>query len=126
MLSDTAHGTACIKNNQYNMKRLAIAVIVVGLILGGIYIYKASSKVEYVKSAEPEATSTPKVQTIEVLERRINDAIQASSTATEVESYKAYTDTKEQIEKEIELKVTSQYRAEIEAREAKLEKEVSL
>ena len=105
------------------MKKSIIIIIVLIVLLGGYTYLKKGGVVEYKNIT---ATSTTKEITVEVLDKRISTAIAASSTATEVEAYKAYTEAKTQIEKEIELKVISEYRAEIEKREAKLEKEVSL
>lgn len=105
------------------MKRLAIVVIAVGLILGGIYTIKDKGTIEYIQG---ETQVVEKTVEVETLRKRIDEAIIASSTEIESEAQKAYNETKEQEQKKIELQVTSQYRAEIEKREAELEEQVSL
>jgi glutamate synthase domain-containing protein 3 len=102
------------------MKRLAIVVSIGAVILGGIIFIK-DEKVVY-KQGETQ------IQEIEVetLQKRIEDATTASSTEIEREAQKAFEKRKAQMLTEIELQETRKYRAEIEAREEKLEEQVSL
>jgi hypothetical protein len=104
------------------MKHLVIGVIVIGLILGGI-TYTKKDKIQYTKGDTQIVEKTVEVET---LQKRIDDAIHASSTAIESEAQKAFETKKMQLQTEIELEVTRAYRAEIEERESKLEEQVSL
>ena len=98
-------------------------VIAGGVILvGGMLTFKPNT-VEYIKG---ETQVVEKTVEIETLQKRIDDAITASSTEIEIEAKKAYDETVAKEKKEVELEVTRKYRAEIEAREATLEEEVSL
>ena len=116
--------TVAIVNNINNMKRKHIAiVIVVGLALGGVALIKKDSPIEYIQG---ETQVVEKTVEIETLQKRIDDAITASSTDIETQAQNAYNETKAQAQKEVELEVTRKYRAEIEAREAELEEQVSL
>lgn len=106
------------------MKRKHIAiVIVVGLALGGVALIKKDSPIEYIQG---ETQVVEKTVEVETLQKRIGDAITASSTDIETQAQNAYNETKAQAQKEVELEVTRKYRAEIEAREAELEEQVSL
>ena len=102
--------------------KYALAIVVV-LSLGGAFFF--TKEVEY---TAPIMEVIEKEVTVEVetLEKRIEDALTASSTEIETEAQKAFEEKKLQMQKEIELEVTRAYRAEIEAREATLEAEVSL
>lgn len=103
------------------MKRKHIAIVIVlGVILGGIALTKPKT-VEYIQGETHVVEKT-----VETLQKRVDEAITASSTEIEIEAQKAYTEAKEQAQKEVELIVTSQYRKEIEEREAQLEEQVSL
>ncbi len=106
------------------MKHIFIGVVTLGLISGGIYAY--SNKVKTIEYIQGETQVVEKTVEVETLRKRIDEAIIASSTEIESEAQKAYNETKEQEQKKIELQVTSQYRAEIETREAELEEQVSL
>ena len=116
--------TGTIVNNINNMKRKHIAiVIVVGLALGGVALIKKDSPIEYIQG---ETQVVEKTVEVETPQKRIGDAITASSTDIETQAQNAYNETKAQAQKEVELEVTRKYRAEIEAREAELEEQVSL
>jgi hypothetical protein len=66
-------------------------------------------------------------KTVEVevpeLEKKIKQAIAASSTEIAADAQKAYEERETFLKKQIELEVTRAYRAEIEKRETQLEKE---
>lgn len=101
------------------MKYIIIAVIVLGVILGGI---KFTQPTEY---TAPEVVEKEVTIEVETLRKRIDAALTASSTEIENEAQKAFEEKRKQLETEVELDVTRKYRAEIEAREAELEEQVS-
>ena len=102
------------------MKKYIIPVIVLGAVLGGIALNNKA--IEYVQGEPVEKIVEKEVPTLEM---RIADAISASSTATEAVAKKAYEEAKEQAETEIALRVTTEYRKEVEKKEAELEEKVS-
>jgi len=105
------------------MKKIIAIGVVIGIVGLGVVTWKSyilEGTVQYVQGEVVE-----KEVTVSDLEKRISDAISASSTAIETEASKAYEEKKTQMHKEVELQVTRAYKAEIEARETKLEKEVS-
>ena len=99
---------------------VVIGVLVLSAIAWKSYVFEGT--VQYIQG---EKEVVEKEVTISELEKRISDAISASSTAIETEASKAYEEKKTQMQKEVELQVTRAYKAEIEARETKLEEEVS-
>lgn len=101
------------------MKKAIIGVVAIGVVLSAIIMYSPKS-VEYIQG---EKEIVEKEVTISELEKRIADAISASSTDIERKAQAAFQEKKLQLEKEIELSVTRQYKKEIEARETTLEKE---
>lgn len=103
------------------MKRLAIVVIVLAILGGIAYFY--SSVEEY---TAPEVVEKEVPVEVDTLQKRINDAKAAEEMNIEAKAYKAYLESREQQEKEVELKVTNEYKKEIDAHIQKLEKEVSL
>lgn len=105
------------------MKKTITIVIVLGVILGGIALFYPS-KIE-VKNPEPQTVVETEFVEKERLDSLIETALTASSTAIEAEAQEAYNDAKKKAETEIKLRVTSEYRKEIEAREAALEEQVS-
>lgn len=103
------------------MKTLLIAIVIVGVLGGGIAIYK-QKPVEYIQTAVQTKEVVKEVNPLDV---RIENAINASSTQIEAESKQAYETKKSQMQTEVKLAVTRTYRAEIEAKEAELEKQAS-
>lgn len=103
-------------------KYIIVAVIVCGVILGGIAL-KSNEVEEFVAPAVVEKLVTQEVE-VETLQKRIDDAITASSTDIESASQKAYEDMKTQMRKEIELQVRTAYENELKAKRIELEKEV--
>ncbi len=104
------------------LKRLVIVGVVVAVILGGVTLIKPKT-IEYVKG---DTEVVEKTIEIETLQKRIDDAKVAEEMNTEATAYKMYLQTRAQIEKEIELKVTNEYKTEIDAKITELEKQVSL
>ena len=98
------------------MKKYIAPVLVLGAILGGIAL--KGSRVEYVN------TETVVEKEVPTLEKRIETAITASSTEIEAEAQKAYEAAKKNAENEIALRITTEYKKEIEQKETDLEKEV--
>lgn len=98
------------------MKKYIAPVLVLGVILGGIAL--KGSRVEYVN------TETVVEKEVPTLEKRIETAITASSTEIEAEAQKAYEAAKKNAENEIALRITTEYKKEIEQKETDLEKEV--
>lgn len=113
-----------LKIANQSMKRVAILVIVLGLILGGIYTYKTKTSIEVYVAPEKEIMK--ETIEVEVLDKRINAALEEAEMETEAKAYKAYTEKRTQLEKEIILEETRAYRKEIEQMESNLEKEISL
>lgn len=104
------------------MKRILIYVIAAGVILGGVTLIRPHT-IEYITQEGQTIENTVEV---DALQKRIDDAINASSTAIEAAAQQAYEDAKVKAQTEIELEVTQTYNKEIDAREAALEERVSL
>lgn len=118
--SDMRQSISLYYTNQNKMKKIILVVIVLGVIAG--YYALNNERLEYVQSETIEKIVEKEVPT---LEKRIADAINASSTATEAVAKKAYEEAKEKAETEIALRITTEYRKEVEQREAELEEKVS-
>lgn len=103
------------------MKYVTIVIVLI-VILGGIAYYKGSVSTY----TAPEVVEKKVEVEVEPLEKRIENALNASSTQIEAEAKKAYDEKRAQLETEVELNVTRTYRAEIEKRESELEDKVSL
>ena len=101
------------------MKKIILVVIVLAALTGG-YALTQKEPVEYIAPQVIE-----KEVEVETLQKRIDNAISASSTATEAVAKKAYEEAKEKAETEIALRITTEYRKEVEQREAELEEKVS-
>lgn len=99
-------------------------MVATAVILGVWYFNPFASQV-YVA---PETKTIEKIVEVETetLQKRIDNALTASSTDIETAAQAAYEEKKEKMRKEVELSVTTQYRKEIEEREARLEEQVSL
>lgn len=102
--------------------KYAITGVVVALIGGGYWLSQPVVA-ENVQTVIQTVTETVEVSE---LDRRIEEAQNASSSAIEDAAKAAYEETKKQKLLEVELRVTSEYRAEIEQRETELEKEAGL
>lgn len=95
------------------MKRITTFVIVTVLIaLGGVAYTFFPAKIQYM---EPEVVEKEVTVEVEALDKKIADALTASSTDIEIKARKAYEDAKEQAELEITTRVRDQYLAEIES-----------
>ena len=101
------------------MKRLAIVVIVLAVILGGIALNK-SSKIEYVQN-EPQVIE--KEVEVDALEEAIKTAQNAKSSEIEAIAQKAHDEAREQELKKIELQVIKDFTEKLVARQTELEKE---
>ena len=101
------------------MKRLAIVVIVAGVILGGIMLTR-SNKVEYVA---PEVKVETKEVQVDALEKAIRDAQDAKESDIKATAQKAYDEAFTQEMKKIELQVISEFGKKLDARQIELEKE---
>lgn len=106
------------------MKRILGIVIVLGLIVGGIALTR-TSKIEYVAS-EPDVQVVEKEVQVPEIEKRTNDAINASSTEIKRAMDEASQRAKDAMETEIKLNVNRQLQKELQEQEAKLEDKVSL
>lgn len=104
------------------MKRLAIVVIAVGL-LGGAYLINDKVAVNYIA---PTEVIKEVEKTVPELEKRIADALIASSTDIEAAMQEASQKAKTSIEAEIKLRVNRELQKELEIEESKLEEQVSL
>ena len=107
------------------MKKYVVITIVLGVILGGIALFYPS-RIEVVNPDKPqEVKIEEKVVEREKLDVLIEAALTASSTQIEAEAYQEYLDAREKLENEVMLRVTTEYRKQIEVREAALEEKVS-
>jgi hypothetical protein len=104
------------------MKRLVIAVIVVGLVLGGITLTR-TSKIEYVA---PEVVVEEKEVIVPEKQKREQEALMASSTEIEKAMEEAAQEKKHEMETEIKLNVNRKMQAELQEQELALEEKVSL
>lgn len=106
------------------MKTIIIA-LVMAVIVGGI----AYNIVTEGKFAPVAYEKEVKVETVEVevetLQKRISDAQEARKADIEAKAKEAYDKAVSQALLEIELEVTAEYRAEIEARELELKKQTT-
>lgn len=106
------------------MKRLAIAVIVVGVIfIGGYYIANVPSTTEYVA---PQEVVVEKEVQVDALDKAIKDAQEAEKANIEAIAKKSYDDTYTQEMKKVELQVIGDFNKKLEARQEVLEGELSL
>lgn len=103
------------------MKPLVISVIGLAVILGGITLTKPKA-IKY----EQVETIVEKTVEVETLQKRIDDAITASSTDIELKAKEAYEETKKQAQKTIELEVRTKYENELKAKRIELEKETKV
>jgi hypothetical protein len=96
------------------------ALLVAGIALLGVggYVALQSGAVTYEKEVKTE--TIVEVQTINELEARITSAVEAKSADIEALAQKAYEEAKANELLEIERSVTSEYRKELQAREAEL------
>lgn len=98
------------------MGGLTLAIVGGGLTLGYKYM-EAKSVITVVNQVETKEV------TVDALDKRIADALTASSTDIEVKAKKAYDDAKHQAEVDITLSVTAKYRGELQKKEEVLQKE---
>lgn len=104
------------------MKKLITGIIAVAVLAGiGFYQYNKMAAASVVKYEAPKTVE--KEVTVDELNKRINDALEASSTEIETKAKNAYIAAEHQAQVEIELAVTSAYRAEVEKKEKALQKE---
>lgn len=110
MPCDRAHVTTCIVNNITIMRKVIFLIVLV--ILGGIAVLLKPEKVVF---TAPEVVEKEVTVEVETLDKRIQEALHASSTEIEIEAKKAYQYAKEQMELEIKTEIRDAYLAEIEA-----------
>lgn len=91
---------------------------------GGIYWMEHGNK-QVVQNIQKEIVEKVVEKEVPTLDKRIADAISASSTDIETEARQAYEEAKKKAETEIALRVTTEYRKEVEKMEAELEEQVS-
>jgi len=101
------------------MKRSVMIVILGVVVLGGITLYKPQT-IEITNEQKTVEVVVPELQ------KRLQQAITASSTEIENAMKKASQDAKDNIEKEIEIQVIDKMQLELDAHRETLEKEVSL
>jgi hypothetical protein len=104
------------------MKRNLIGIVVIGLALGGAIVVTRTDSIKY----EQVETIVEKTVEVETLQKRIDDAITASSTDIELKAKEAYEETKKQAQKTIELEVRTRYENELKAKRIELEKETKV
>ena len=105
------------------MKRLAIAVIVVGVLGSITYLGTRPSVTEYVA---PQEVVVEKEVQVDALDKAIKDAQEAEKANIEAIAKKSYDDTYTQEMKKVELQVVADFNKKLEARQEVLEGELSL
>jgi hypothetical protein len=104
------------------MKRLAIVVIVLAVILGGIALPRPT-KVEFVNT---EPTVVEKEVQVDALEQAIKDAQDAKEGDIKTTAQKAYDEAYSQEMKKVELEVIKSFGEKLDARQIELEKETKV
>lgn len=104
------------------MKRLAIAVTVVGVIFGGYYIANKTSTIEYVA---PEVQIKVEEVQVDALEKAIKDAQTSKEGDIKAMAQKAYDEAYNKEMKRVELEVISEFGKKLDARQTELEKETN-
>lgn len=107
------------------MNKYIIAVVVVMLAVGGGIYWMEHGNKTVVQNIQKEIVEKVVEKEVPTLDKRIADAISASSTEIEATAQKAYEEARTKAEKEIALRITTEYRKEIEEMEASLEEQVS-
>ena len=102
------------------MKRLAIAVIVVGVLGCITYLSTRPSVTEYVA---PQEVVVEKEVQVDALDKAIKDAQEAEKANIEAIAKKSYDDTYSQEMKKVELEVIKSFGEKLDARQTELEKE---
>lgn len=105
------------------MKRLAIAVTVVGVIFGGYYIANKTSTIEYVA---PEVQIKVEEVQVDALEKAIKDAQASKESDIKAAAQKAYDEAYTHEMKTVELEVISEFGKKLDARQIELEKETKV
>lgn len=108
------------------MKRTQVigAIVGVGIVIGLAYLVFTQHNVEeYVK---PQIVTEEVEVIISELDKRIQSEQEAIRAEAESLAQEAYDERFEQAMKEAELRVTAEYKAEIEAKELELEKEMGV
>ncbi len=103
------------------MKRLAIVVIVLAVILGGIALTR-TNKIEYVQN---EPVVVEKEVEVDALEEAIKTAQNAKSSEIEAIAQKAHDEAYNQEMKKVELEVIKSFGEKLDARQTELEKETN-
>ncbi len=104
------------------MKRLAVILIAITIVLGGIIGVGYKTNVVTYETQTVEVVKTVEVETLAMRVQKAQDEAKADAETSAKEAYdKAYN----AVMLEIELVETAKYRKEIEAREAELEKQSS-
>ena len=104
------------------MKRLAIVVIVLAVILGGIALTR-TNKIEYVQN---EPVVVEKEVEVDALEEAIKTAQNAKSSEIEAIAQKAHDEAYNQEMKKVELEVIKSFGEKLDARQTELEKETKV
>ena len=105
------------------MKRLAIAVIVVGVLGGITYLGTRPSVTEYVA---PQEVVVEKEVQVDALDKAIKDAQEAEKANIEAIAKKSYDDTYTQEMKKVELQVIKSFGEKLDARQIELEKQTKV
>lgn len=105
------------------MKRLAIAVIVVGVLGGITYLGTKPSTME---SVAPQEVVVEKEVQVDALDKAIKDAQEAEKANIEAVAKKSYDDTYTQEMKKVELEVIKSFGEKLDARQTELEKETKV
>lgn len=106
-------------------KYIIITMVVLGIALGGAAYKMIAVQTITVENIKTEFVEKVVEKEVPTLDKRIADAIQASSTETAATAQKAYEEAKKKAETEIALRITTEYRKEVEQMEAELEEQVS-
>ena len=101
------------------MKRLAIAVTVVGALLGGYALTQVGTVEEYIA---PEVQVEVKEVPIDALEKQVREAQEAKKSEMEVVAQKAYQDAYDREMTKVEAEVVDTYYKLLGERKIELEK----
>ena len=105
------------------MKRLAIAVIVLG---AGVILWGYYTKNNTIEYTQPEVIVEEKEVQVDALEKAIRDAQDAKESDIKATAQKAYDEAYNQEMKKVELEVIQSFNKKLDERQIELEKETKV
>lgn len=115
--------TLNLTKTKMNKSIIAVVVIMCGVLGGGIYFMEHGNKVT-VQGIQKEIVEKIVEKEVPTLDKRIADAISASSTDIETKAQQAYEDAKKNAENEIALRIIEEYEKEVVALKVEKQKEI--